>query len=145
MKLTPEQEKKIQRNEKKRLRQWGYMKNAEKMILSWSRKNNQLIHRIEFCPHYIEETERQEAEILYGTELNTFKTSLDVLIFYLTDAELKSYTQSGMVEKTKQEFIRILHEIGYVKEFNDIVRFQFDSDENVKKNFEGNYGHRLRG
>ncbi len=41
--------------------------------------------------------------------------------------------------------MNILTEIGYVEEFNDNVIFTFDSDLNVQKNYQGNYGLRLHG
>jgi hypothetical protein len=39
----------------------------------------------------------------------------------------------------------ILNDAGYFKEFNDHVRISFDSDESVRKNYQGNYGLRLTG
>ena len=39
----------------------------------------------------------------------------------------------------------ILNDAGYFKEFNDQVRISFDSDESVRKNYQGNYGLRLTG
>jgi len=39
--------------------------------------------------------------------------------------------------------MKILKDIGYIDEFNDSVRFSFDSDEHVKRNYHGNYGLRL--
>lgn len=39
--------------------------------------------------------------------------------------------------------MNILSDIGYMKEFNNNIRISFDSDENVRKNYQGNYGLRL--
>ena len=39
--------------------------------------------------------------------------------------------------------LAILEEIGYTTEFNNNIRINFDSDENVQKNYQGNYGLRL--
>lgn len=39
----------------------------------------------------------------------------------------------------------ILNDVVYFKEFNDHVRISFDSDESVRKNYQGNYGLRLTG
>ena len=124
-------------------RQWVKAKAAREKIIPWSKKQNALIYRIEFSPLYIGEVSKQMMLKMYGKEL--FGTSLSVLVFYLTDAELKAHTESGKVEKTKQQFMRILGNLGWIEEFGDEVRFEFDSDENVKRHYEGNYGHRLRG
>ena len=68
---------------------------------------------------------------------------LDVCIFYKTDRELKQFEENGITEQAKQEFMKILEEIGYIEEFNDNVRFVFDSDEHVQRNYNGNYGLRF--
>ena len=48
-----------------------------------------------------------------------------------------------IIDLTKDAVMNILTEIGYVEEFNDKVRFSFDSDENVQRKYLGNYGLRL--
>ena len=42
-------------------------------------------------------------------------------------------------------FLNLIEQNNYidVEEFNDNVIFTFDSDENVQKNYQGNYGLRL--
>ena len=45
--------------------------------------------------------------------------------------------------KNKEKFMSILNDVVYFKEFNDHVRISFDSDEKVRKNYQGNYGLRL--
>ena len=55
------------------------------------------------------------------------------------------YKESNIIDLTKEAVMNILTEIGYVEEFNDNVIFTFDSDENVQKNYQGNYGLRLHG
>ena len=42
-----------------------------------------------------------------------------------------------ITDLTKKEFIAILEEIGYTTEFNNNIRINFDSDENVQKNYQG--------
>ena len=73
----------------------------------------------------------------------SFGKGLGIYVFYKTNKELNTYIENGVVERTKQNFIRIFEELGYFKEFNDNIRFVFDSHENVKKNFKGNYYYRL--
>ena len=98
--------------------------NAKDKIIDWSRDKSS-IYRVEWIPP------------VYGT-------SLDVLIVYKRDKDLQANIALGLVEQTKAEFLRILEEVGYFKENPRDVYFEFDSHENVKKNYEGNYFLRLR-
>ena len=59
------------------------------------------------------------------------------LHFYKTDKELNIYKESNIIDLTKEAVMNILTEIGYVEEFNDKVRFSFDSDENVQRKYLG--------
>ena len=122
-KITQEMENEIQEMEKARLRQWYYLKKAIPRIVHWSKKNNCKIYNIECVP-------------IFGEEL-------DILIFYKTDLELEMFKTKKITDLTKKEFIAILEEIGYTTEFNNNIRINFDSDENVQKNYQGNYGLRL--
>ena len=99
------------------------MKKAIPRIVHWSKKNNCKIYKIECIP-------------IFGEEL-------DMLIFYKTNLELEMFKTKKITDLTKKEFIAILEEIGYTTEFNNNIRINFDSDENVQKNYQGNYGLRL--
>jgi hypothetical protein len=121
--ITQEMKNKIQEMEKARLRQWYYLKKAIPRIIYWSKKNNSKIYNIECVPHS--------------------GISVDTYIFYKTDKELNIYKESNIIDLTKEAVMNILTEIGYVEEFNDKVRFSFDSDENVQRKYLGNYGLRL--
>ena len=123
--ITQEMENEIQEMEKARLRQWYYLKKAIPRIIYWSKKNNSKIYNIECVP-------------IFGEEL-------DILIFYKTNLELEMFKTKKITDLTKKEFITILEEIGYTTEFNNNIRINFDSDENVQKNYQGNYGLRLYG
>ena len=116
---------KIQEMDKKNFKQWDYLKKAIPRIIHWSKKNNCRIYRIHCIPHS--------------------GISVDICIFYKTDKELIIYKESNIIDLTKEAVMNILTEIGYVEEFNDNVIFTFDSDENVQKNYQGNYGLRLHG
>ena len=122
-KITQEMENEIQEMENARLRQWYYLKKAIPRIIHWSKKNNCKIYNIECVAQ--------------------FGMSVDIYIFYKTDKELNIYKESNILDLTKDAVMNILTEIGYVEEFNDKVRFSFDSDENVQRKYLGNYGLRL--
>ena len=96
---------------------------ARKKLTDWAEKEGCPIYRILFVPF--------------------FGKALGVYIFYKTDRQLKQYQKKGIVEKAKKEFMRILDEIGYIKQINDKVGFVIDSDEHVQRNYMGNYGLRL--
>ena len=121
--ITQEMKNKIQEMDKKNFKQWYYLKKAIPRIIYWSKKNNSKIYNIECVP-------------IFGEEL-------DILIFYKTDLELEMFKTKKITDLTKKEFIAILEEIGYTTEFNNNIRINFDSDENVQKNYQGNYGLRL--
>ena len=124
-KITQEMENEIQEMDKKNFKQWDYLKKAIPRIIHWSKKNNCRIYRIHCIPHS--------------------GISVDICIFYKTDKELIIYKESNIIDLTKEAVMNILTEIGYVEEFNDHVIFTFDSDENVQKKYQGNYGLRLHG
>ncbi len=107
-------------------RQWIKIKNAEQILRLWAEIRQIPFYRMEFVT----------GESMY--------IGLGVYIFYKTNQELKHYTKNGVLEQTKQKFMGILKEIGYIEEFNDNVNFSFDSDEHVQKNYKGNYGLRLK-
>ena len=122
-KITQEMKNEYQEARKAMIKQWDYLEKAIPRIVHWSKKNNCKIYNIECVP-------------IFGEEL-------DILIFYKTDLELEMFKTKKITDLTKKEFIAILEEIGYTTEFNNNIRINFDSDENVQKNYQGNYGLRL--
>lgn len=105
------------------LKQWEYLKKAIPQIKTWAKINRCRIYRIECVP--------------------IFGEALGILIFYKTEKLLKKYRENGVIKMTEDEIVNILSDIGYMKEFNNNIRISFDSDENVRKNYQGNYGLRL--
>ena len=122
-KITQEMKNEYQEARKAMIKQWDYLEKAIPRIKHWAKKNNCKIYKIECIP-------------IFGEEL-------DMLIFYKTNLELEMFKTKKITDLTKKEFIAILEEIGYTTEFNNNIRINFDSDENVKKNYQGNYGLRL--
>ena len=121
--ITQEMKNEYQEARKAMIKQWDYLEKAIPRIKHWAKKNNCNIYRI----HCVAQ----------------FGMSVDIYIFYKTDKELNIYKESNILDLTKEAFMNILTEIGYVEEFNDKVRFSFDSDENVQRKYLGNYGLRL--
>lgn len=80
---------------------------------------------------------------IYKTLANPFfGMKLFVIMFFETNRQLKEYEESGMTEYIKEMFRKILDEIGYTKKFIDGVSIEFDTDENVQKNYAGSYYYR---
>ena len=123
--ITQEMKNEYQKARKAMIKQWDYLEKAIPRIKHWAKKNNCKIYKIECIP-------------IFGEEL-------DILIFYKTNLELEMFKTKKITDLTKKEFITILEEIGYTTEFNNNIRINFDSDENVQKNYQGNYGLRLYG
>jgi len=69
---------------------------------------------------------------------------LGIWIFYKTHESASTYQKNGVSDKVKAFVIEALLAHGYPRAGVDQSNFVFDSEENVKKNFEGSYFYRLR-
>lgn len=74
-----------------------------------------------------------------------FGMKMELIIFFEKDSELLRYKENGMTDYIKEKFMEILNEIGYTKIFIDEVKIEFDTDENVKRKYAGNYYFRSLG
>lgn len=74
-----------------------------------------------------------------------FGMKMELIIFFEKDSELLRYKENEMTDYIKEKFMEILDEIGYTKIFIDEVKIEFDTDENVKRNYAGNYYFRSLG
>ena len=68
---------------------------------------------------------------------------IGVYIFTKTNEEINDLTESD-IENLKTEYLNALKRNNYPFDKFPNVKFQFDSDQNVKENFAGNYFFRLR-
>ncbi len=73
---------------------------------------------------------------IYGKEVYIY-------VFYKTNKDLSNNLKTGITDNICKDIKNRLNEIGYIDEFNDNIIIEFDSDENVKKNFHNNYYLRL--
>jgi hypothetical protein len=71
-------------------------------------------------------------------------TLLEIYIFYRQDQGVREGESSGLPQVIRQRFLKELAELEYDDLPATEIRFIFDSDANVVKNFEGNYSYRLR-
>ena len=92
----------------------------------------------------IEKWSSQQGETIYKTAVIPQQKTIEVYIFYKKNKQLAESQTNGIVERTKDEIKNILEKLGYFNEFDDTIKFEFDTHENVKKNYKGNYFYRLR-
>ena len=65
-------------------------------------------------------------------------------IFYCVEIQIKESESSGLSKRIKQEIVEELAKVGRGSPENINIVFDFDSHENVEKNYEGDYYLRLR-
>ena len=106
--------------------QFEILEKAETDIFKWAKEEGIKLYHMEFVPsHY---------------ESNGGHT----IFFYETDADLNLYNKSGVTSQVISQYFSFLRIHGYSED--DIKRnsVNFDSDENVKKNYRGSYFLRMR-
>ena len=72
-----------------------------------------------------------------------FNNSYDAYIYFQTDAELHAMT-AAKKEEIQAIYIDYLKKCGHIPNEIETVRFYFDSDENVQKNYDGSYFYATR-
>lgn len=75
---------------------------------------------------------------------STTDKSLSVWLFYDTDNTKTNYEINGVNNLVKKQYLHFLKELNYPTDYLKEIAFFIDSDENVKKNYEGSYFYRLR-
>lgn len=65
-------------------------------------------------------------------------------VFYPKNKDLEKYNKNGTSEKIRQCYVKSLEAHNFPFSEFPRVGFEFDSDENVRKNYAGNYFYRLR-
>jgi hypothetical protein len=65
-------------------------------------------------------------------------------VFFKTDKDIQDCMHNDSLGQIKRLVYRELQAAGRGKEGEIVVAFEIDSDENVRKNYEGNYFLRLR-
>lgn len=117
------------------------MKEYEKMEFL---KKKQDIYMVKIKENLFSEYSPFKNEIYKLFYLSQFGESLEIYVFYTSNKILLHNLQNGTTENIKTFILKELNESGYFKEFGNNVLFVFDSDENVKRKYGGNYFLRLR-
>lgn len=71
------------------------------------------------------------------------KPAFDVIIFYRSDADIEASAENGVSSEIEDFVYAELDRLGRGCRDQIDVEFEYDSDENVKKNFGGSYFARL--
>ena len=113
--------------ETQRKMQFEFLERARSLTKNWSKRESIKLHRIEFIVPFV------------ATDFSLF-----VWFFYRLDLHVSAYATDGISRRLEQYFRLSLKEIGYPLSWQRSVTIDFDSDENVQNNFDGNYFYRLR-
>jgi len=80
----------------------------------------------------------------YVATFEAWDSGIEVWIFFQTDSDLREHKEANATKSLEAEYLRILRQLDYPFERFPDVGFHFDSDENVRQNYEGSYFDRLR-
>lgn len=81
-----------------------------------------------------------EFMVLYSRKADAF----GVFVFYELDNQIGEANESGLAKEIEQVVFEELEKVGRGSRKGIKVNFEFDSHENVERNFEGDYYNRLR-
>ena len=93
----------------------------------WVKSQHIPIHRYEFVAVF-----------------ESWSDSHSLWVFYPTNKDLEEFNRNGTSEKIKQRYHLALNSRNFPFAEFPKVGFEFDSDENVRRNYAGNYFYRLR-
>lgn len=96
-----------------------------------------------------EVSEKILARFKTGGEIHEFfildgsEHSFGAYVFYPTDADIVKAAESGLESRIKDAVFEELENVGRGNRNTVEVEFEFDSHENVERNYEGDYYNRL--
>jgi len=106
---------------------WDIIDKAKVSILEWAKDQGSPIFRIE-----------------YVATFEDWDNGIEVIVFFDKDAEKYRVENTCFIIKIREHYLHLLEELKYPFDKFPRITFLFDSDENVKKNYEGSYFYRLR-
>jgi hypothetical protein len=105
---------------------WEALKQAKQAFTAWARSRGVTVERIEHVATF-----------------EPWDKSTEIHIFFLADSDLQRFKAEGTLLQIEQKYRELLSDAQYRQDRWPVV-FQFDTHENVVKNYKGNYGYRLR-
>ena len=106
---------------------WNIINKAEVSTIEWSKEKGNPIFKIEFVATF-----------------EDWDNGIGVYIFFRNDKDKEKSESTGFHIKIKQYYLHLLEEFTYPFDKFPYVIFIFDSDENVRRKYEGSYFFRLR-
>lgn len=103
------------------------LEDAKQELIDWVKEKALPIHKVDYVSAFEE-----------------WNDSLGVWVFYDTDLSLKESNANGVSSRVKDKYQEILTMHSYPFSEFPKISFEFDSHENVMKNYEGSYFYRLR-
>lgn len=107
--------------------QLDFVDRLKKLLLDWTKQNEIRLHTVDCVVPFV-----------------LTDKGLSVWLFYDTDKIKSDYETNGTNDLVKKQCLHLLTELNYPTDYLKDVTFFIDSDENVKKNYEGSYFYRLR-
>ena len=108
-------------------KQFDYIKKAETLLMTWATANDVKLFRVEFVVPFV-----------------LTDKSVSVWLFFDTEELVAAYEANGITQKVKDQYLIFLNELDYPEDYLNEVSFYVDSDEHVKKYYQGSYFYRLR-
>lgn len=106
---------------------WDIIDKARIRTIEWANEEGNPIFRIE-----------------YVATFESWDNGIEVYVFYRNEEHREKLENGGFNNKIKEHYLLLLEEYKYPFDKFSNVKFFFDSDENIKKNYEGSYFFRLR-
>jgi hypothetical protein len=107
-------------------RGWASLKRARKRFRAWARSEGIPVERVEHVATF-----------------EDWDTSSAVVIFFKTDSDLQRLKAEGRLEAIESRYRQCLADARYPSERFPVL-LEFDSHENVVKNYQGSYFCRMR-
>ena len=114
-------------NSQKRGRQFEIIESVKKDLLQWSQSKGIRLCHLESVVPFVETDD-----------------TLHTVFFYETNADVALYKGNGTSNQIIAYYFDLLRRFGSLVEHSKVNSIEFDSDENVKRNYQGSYFHRMR-
>ena len=122
--FTDEEINKIVFGDKDEKKRWDILEKTEVILLNWAAEKDIRLTKILYVP--------------------IPNHPMEVYMIFSTDEKIVEYQNDGTMEKLMNILKEKLIQLDYFNEFNDEITIVSNSDENINKNFRGDYYRFLR-
>ena len=107
---------------------FGPLEVANDLLMEFANDNSIQLKHIEFVTPFVEKD-----------------NGISIWLFFENNEDIDTYKSNGTIKELMQKFSQWCECNGLPKEYVQELSFTIDSEENVMKNYCGNYFFRLRG